>query len=151
MLSFNIICRLLFFAMNIMELQTMWSGHKWNIIWKSNVTFYRVFLSVPSPVNIWFLFHPYWFAISFPMSGLPFLWVNWFYKNLKKNCQKSWRTWVRTDKSSTFRRFELMSVRTNVLTPLKQPWIFLETPLKLPRKTLENSLKRGQDISSNGH
>ena len=34
-----------------------------------------------------------------------------------KNCQKSWRTWVRPDISSTFCRFELMSGRTNVLDP----------------------------------
>ena len=36
---------------------------------------------------------------------------------LLKNCQKSWRTFVRTDISSTFRRFEQMSVRTIVLDP----------------------------------
>ena len=34
-----------------------------------------------------------------------------------KNCQKSWRTCVRPDISSTFCRFELMSGRTNVLDP----------------------------------
>ena len=38
------------------------------------------------------------------------------YGGRHKNCQKSWRTWVRPDISSTFCRFELMSGRTYVLT-----------------------------------
>ena len=42
---------------------------------------------------------------------------------LKKICQKSWRTWVRPDISSTFCRFELMSGQTNVLTPSLAPLI----------------------------
>ena len=39
-----------------------------------------------------------------------------FHQNFK-NCQKSWRTWVRPDISLTFSRFELMSGRTNFLDP----------------------------------
>ena len=49
---------------------------KWHSIPKCY--FYKVFLSVPSPVKIWLLIHPDWFAISFPMSGLPFLWLKCF-------------------------------------------------------------------------
>ena len=52
------------------------------------------------------------------MSVLPFLWVKCFYQNFGKNCQKSWRTLVWMNISSTFCRFELMSGRTNVLGPL---------------------------------
>ena len=76
----------------------------------SNVTFYRVFLSVPPPVDNWFLFHPYRFAIRFPMSGLSFLWFNCFFQNFWKFAKK-----VRGQKFVLW-WFELMSVRANVLT-----------------------------------
>ena len=43
-----------------------------------------------------------------------------------KNCQKSWRTLVRPDISSTFCQFELISGWTNVLDPvcqLQKNWV----------------------------
>ena len=51
----------------------------------------------------------YWFAMRFPMLEL-----TWTFK---KKLLKSWRTLFRVDISSTFCWFELMSGRTNVLTP----------------------------------
>ena len=54
----------------------------------------------------------YWFAMRFPMLEL-----TWTFK---KKLLKSWRTLFRVDISSTFCWFELMSGRTNVLTPLVQ-------------------------------
>ena len=41
----------------------------------------------------------------------------------KRNCQKSWRTLVRADISSTFCWFKLMSGRTNVLTSFDQSFL----------------------------
>ena len=60
----------------------------------------------------------YWFAMRFPMLEL-----TWTFK---KKFLKRWRTLFRVDISSTFCWFELMSGRTNVLTPPKngQTWIY---------------------------
>ena len=41
--------------------------------------FYWVFLPFLFLDRVCFLFHPYWFGISFPMWGLPFLWLKYFY------------------------------------------------------------------------
>ena len=86
---------------NAMQLIWSWSHMKYYFG-------FIVILSVSSPIEICFFFHPYWFVISFPMSGLPFLLVKCFYKN-SKICQKSWRTSVRMDNSLTFMQFELLS------------------------------------------
>ena len=61
---------------------------------ESSVTFHRVFLSVPCLLKIWFLFHPYWFA----MSGLPLLCVNSFYQNFNKFAKTIGGPWFQQTK-----------------------------------------------------
>ena len=84
----------------------MWS-------WSQTKYHFGVFLSVPSLVDIWFLLNcnklSEWSGVFMGQLVL---------SELEINGQKSWRTRARTDKSSTLRHFELMSVQTNVLTPL---------------------------------
>ena len=68
---------------------------------------------------------------------------------LKKICQKSWRTWVRPDISSTFCRFELMSGRTNVLTPLLHPLVCVKDFDRCGIRGPITPLQPRPDISSN--
>ena len=104
---FGIKCNFLQSSLSLSSSVEIWFWVQ-DISLKSNVTFYRVFLSVPSPAEIWFLFHPYLFAISFPMSGLPFLQLNCFQQNLKNLSKKL------EDLGSTGHKFDFLPIRTNV-------------------------------------
>ena len=113
-----------FYANYIMELQLMllWSNMRYQV--EIKVDFLQSFSA--SSLYSWDLVLSQSFLIWDKLSneGSAILVAQWVLLELKhkKICLKSWRTLVRTDKSSTFRRFELMSVRTNVLDPPKFHW-----------------------------
>ena len=122
-----------FHAKCIMELQLMlsWSNMRYQL--EIKVDFLQSFSA--SSVYSWdMVLCPsllIWNKLSNEVSAI--LVAQLVLLELKKVCLKSWRTWVRTDISSTFRRFELMSVRTNVLTPILD-WWFLHSGSISPDK-----------------
>ena len=104
-----------------MKLYLLWSWSQMEYHFGIKCDFLQRF-SVNS-LSIWYLVLIPSFLIcnKFSNEWSAFLMGQLVLSELKKIFQKSWRTWVRTDISSTFRRFELMSVQSYVLTPNLKP------------------------------